>query len=507
MPSYGGGSFSVGTSAPQGFLQYARIYSTNEIVYACVDLLADSVGEPAIVGRRWRRDSPTTRREMRALYQRQYNLTESHWEANQHMLRNGFYEELVAHPLVKLLNNPNPLTSRSQFWGAIEMDKKLGGNAYAVASRVQTGPVRGAIAELWRLRPDRVKVIPKAGGIEGYEYQAGNTKVFYPESDVLHFRERNPLDDYYGMPPLLPLMGRLSIDDYMRSFLKTFFEQGGAGPGAVLALKQKTSQDLKDEIRDRFKKQFGRGGWHELLVIDQNEAAYTQMGLNRGLRDAIPKELDAVNEARISMAFRIPGSILGLLIGYEMSSYANKRQDWQVLWDLTMTPELGDLDDVLNLKLVPQFGGIDEVCFDLSDVKALQEDVDKVQERHRKNFQAGLISWEECREAIGRDPELSEGTLLIPTNMTPITIGRLEDAADTEPVPPPTPALPVATVAEVHCPKCGRWVGRNMNVGAVAYCPKDKEVLVTLPGEEPKVVSISVVRDDDGRVAQLVGEG
>jgi len=60
-----------------------------------------------------------------------------------------------------------------------------------------------------------------------------------------------------------------------------------------------------------------------------------------------------------------------------------------------------------------------------------------------------------------------------------------------------------AREGKVHCPKCGRWVGRNMNVGATAYCPKDKEVLVT--DGESKVISINIVRDEEGRVASLVG--
>jgi HK97 family phage portal protein len=396
-----------------------------------------------------------------------------------------------------VLNNPNPLSSRSQFWGTIEMDKKLGGNAYALASRVQAGPLRGAVTELWRLRPDRVKVIPAKDGIAGYEYNTGQDKIVYPVEDVLHFRERNPLDDYYGMPPLMAVMGRLSIDDYMRQFLRTFFEQGGAGPGAVLSVKQKVSQELKDEIRDRFKKQFGRGGWHELLVLDQNEASYTQMGLNRGLRDAIPKELDAVNEARISMAFRIPGSILGLLIGYESSSYANKRQDWQVFWDLTMTPELGDLDDVINLKLVPQFGGIDEVCFDLSDIKALQEDVDKVQERHRKNVAAGIEFWEESREAMGLDPE-AEGTLLVPSNMVPIVVKR----GKIELPEPEIPALPPPSGAVDVRHDCGKLIARDVVGNPELYCERCNAKF--RPQGDNRTLIKLVERDANDRISRVV---
>jgi len=87
----------------------------------------------------------------------------------------------------------------------------------------------------------------------------------------------------------------------------------------------------------------------------------------------------------------------------------------------------------------------------------------------------------------------------------PTPLDQIENPPDpVVPAPPPQIAAPVNIVAEVHCPKCGRWVGRNMNVGAVAYCPKDKEVEVKME-VEARVLTVTVVRDEDGRVAQLVG--
>lgn len=469
LPSY---SSALGTN----YLGYSNAYRRNEIVFAAVEMLATSAGEPHIIGWRRRRNHPEIRAEARYLSAVQ-GLPKHAVTAM--LMRNGFIEEVGDHPLIRLLNKPNPFMSRGQLWGTVVMDRCLAGNAYILKARVQNGILKGAVGELWRLRPDRVRIIPSASNyIEGYEYNTGRDKIVYPAGDIMHFKTRDPLDDYYGMPPLMAIAGRIDIDDYMKNFLRTFFERGGVGVGGVLSVKQGLSQEQKDDVRGVLdRRTTGPANWHRTLVLDA-DAAYTPMGLNRGLRDALPKELDAVQEARIAMAFGIPGSILGLLIGYESSSYANKRQDWQVFWDLTMTPLLSDLDDVLNLSIVSDFGGIDEVAFDLSDIRALQEDIDLIQERHRKNWLSTLESFEEAREGIGKDPNPKSGTFLMQTNMTPLTVGALDG---TEPVPqlpaavePTTTA--VAVINEVHCPYCGRWIGRNMNVGAVAYCPKCKEV-------------------------------
>lgn len=475
---------------PQGnYLQLARAYSGNEIVYAAIELLASSAGEPHICGRRWRRNSPTVRNPRAAIRNEKRILSAKGVQAvNATLVKNGYVEELPDHPLVEMCNAPNPFMSRGQFWGTAVMDRCLAGNFYALKVRSSVLPNSFPL-ELWRLRPDRVRIIPsQTNYIEGYEYRTGTETIVFPAKDVLHWKTRNPLNDYYGMPPLMPILGRLDIDWYMQSFLRNFFESGGTGPGAVLTVKTRMSEADKDDLRARKSRLFS-GKTGEWLILDNTESSYQQLGLNRGLRDALPKELDAVSEARIAMIFGIPGSILGLLIGYESSSYANKRQDWQVLWDVTMTPLLSDLDDVLNLSLAPEFNGIDEVYFDLDDIKALQEDVDKVQERERKNFQAGGISFEEFRDAIGRDPEISEGLFYVPSNLKVIPFESLGEEPEPTPAPAPMPEeempdegeMPMAAqlvIAEPRCPNCGRRNGANIQAGGSLTCARCREDFV-----------------------------
>lgn len=210
------------------------------------------------------------------------------------------------------------------------------------------------------------------------------------------------------------------------------------------------------------------------------------------------------------MVFRIPGSIVGLKIGYESSSYANKRQDWQVFWDLTMTPLLSDMDDTLNLSLVPEFGGIDDLCFDLGDIRALQEDVDKIQERHRKNLAAGLEFWEEARDAIGLDPQ-GKGTLLMPSNYVPIVVASPGKIELPEPEPVEVPQLPAGTseddiVNEFRCPidDCNRFLGAKLLVGGTVLCPKHNAVMVEKLPELPSPPSpLRMVYDEDDRLVEV----
>ena len=346
---------------------------------------------------------------------------------------NGYWEEVDDHPLVKIVNNPNPYTSRGQFWSMVPVDLFLAGNSYALKARYRDGLLDGAVGELWRLRPDRIKPVPgdMSKGepfIKGYNYTIDGQVKFIDARDIIHWKTRNPMNPYEGLPGILSLLPRINIDTYMRTFLSTFFERGGAGAGASLNIKGKMSeQGKKDDIRERFLRMFS-GGQFDVLVTAAEDVTYTPFTLNRGLRDALPKEIDAVTEARIAMVLGIPGAILGLLIGYETSSYANQRQAWQTFWDITMTPMLSDFDDVLNLSLTPEFGGIDELIFDLSDIKALQEDEDKYQDRVRKNVASRLWTLEEGRFGTGKGPANPDEHFLLPDGSA-VKVSELDSTA------------------------------------------------------------------------------
>lgn len=444
-----------------------RGYAGNEIVYAAIELLATSAAEPRIVGKRWRRAHPQVAeavrnaglanegyrkalgaslkltelsviREAEFNYRAQLNargIPPVYQQAS--LVRNGFIEQVTDHALVKLLNNPNPFMSRFQFYATLIMDRYLAGNAYFLKVR---GPL-GNTVELWRLRPDRVRVVPdRERFISGYTYTVNNVSVTYPAADVVHWKTRNPMSDYYGQPPLMAFMGRIDIDNFMRRFLSVFFERGGSGPGAILTTKGPLTDDQKSQIRERLRRLIGGPDAHtETLILDNTESSYTQMGLSRGLTDALPKDINALNEARLAMAFGIPGSILGLLIGYESSSYANKRADWQVLWDVTLTPLFSDLDDVLNLSMVPEFTGVDEVCFDLSAIRALQEDVDAIHKRARDNYLANVWSQQEARAITGVEAEPQDDELFyLQGGSTTAEYGDL--GVPPEPPEPPGPA-------------------------------------------------------------------
>lgn len=465
-----------GISFPGSFAAYGGTSSANgwrnPTINAGLRLLAKSVAEPSFVGRRYRRNRNQVRQAASLLKARGFRNDAGAKHVDTHLIVNGFMEQVFEHPLVTLLNHPHVGMTGDELWGLTAvLDQWLSGNAYILKARTDLGNV----AELWRLHPARTRPLFDSKGMTvAFEYRAGATVIQYPAKDIIHIKTLNPDDDRIGVPLLLSVIDAIDIDSDMKGYLKSFYRTGGSGPGAILTTESTLTDEDIAEIRERKRRIFGGpAGAHEWLILDNQKTTFQSLGLDRGLAAGLPKEVAAMVSAELSMALGIPGSILGQLIGYESSSYANKRQDWQVLWDITLTPLMEQLDNAINAAFLsptnPEFAGIDEIYSDLSSIRALQEDDDAIQERHRKNVAAGLESWEEGRAAIGLDPNPPDGTYFLPTTARARTLERFAEEADAEPTEPPAPAIeppPVAAVAiaaafrdtfpQIEAPRPGR---------------------------------------------------
>lgn len=394
VPTYQSG---MPQSMPLNYQAFAAEgYGGNEIVFAAIEEITTSASEPRLhvrKGKEWTHDSP----------------------------------------VLSLMEHPNPFMDRYAFIAAILMYYHIAGNAYALKVRSRSGKV----VELWLLRPDRVRIVPDAQKfIARYDYMIGGSEsVPLPVNDVVHWKKRNPLNDFYGMSPLQVIAPRIDTDNYMRAFIKAYFENAGV-PSGILSVKQKLTQEDKDAIKNRFRGFSGPAGWHELMVLDNTDATFTATTAQMGQRGLVVPELDEINEARIAMPFGVPLSIIGARLGMSSSSYGNRKSDREGFWDETLSPLYKEMAGPLNLSLLPEFSGVDEIAFDLSDVRALQEDVDKVHKRVTDDVNSGLMAWEEGRLEVGLPAKPPAGyTIFVPTQVTAMPT---EDVG--KPIEPAAPA-------------------------------------------------------------------
>lgn len=377
---------SVGASIPtweQGAPQtqkesYYRFalegYSRNELVYAAIEELATSAAEPRFAA--YVNGTPDPKR-------------------------------IDTSPALDLLNRPNAYLDRYALIAGVIMHRAVAGNAYLEKVRSRAGKV----VELWPLRPDRVFIVPGSDNsryIDGYDYRLPDRSWRIPAEDVIHIKTRNPLDDYYGLPPLAVVASRVDLDAWMREFAASFFRNAGV-PAGLLQIMHKVERSEREMIMNRYRSDYGgSGGWHKLMVLDgdgkEPAATYTPMGMPLGERGLVMPDLVEINEARVVAPFGVPLQLIGTRLGMQ-TKYSNWKEARESFWQETLMPLYAEIASRISAGLVDEFDGFDFLEFDLSKVQALAEDEDKKHTRVRADFAAGLLTREEGRVALGHEAE------------------------------------------------------------------------------------------------------
>jgi HK97 family phage portal protein len=146
--------------------------------------------------------------------------------------------KLDAHPLINLLERPNPLQAGNEFFQSLYSFLLLSGNSYVLKTGTENQPPK----ELHLLRPDRVKIEPSATTIpKSYQYElSGQVVNSYPvdsetgQSEVKHFKLWNPTDDYYGLSPLRAASVDIDQHNYSAKHNVNLLMNGARPSGAIV---------------------------------------------------------------------------------------------------------------------------------------------------------------------------------------------------------------------------------------------------------------------------------
>lgn len=350
---------------PDGtFLSLARLgYERNELVYACIAEKATSMPEAPL---------------------RVYGS-------------DGLGEPNENHPLRQLISNPNPVLSEFELFELLVTHLDLAGNAFWQIIRDNAGRP----AEIWPMRPDLVR-LDVSKGVPKYWYQVGGS--WYPIPDCLHFRHPNPVDLYFGQPPLRPALRATTLDNEATNFV-TALLQNRAVPGAVITVQQQVDQAYADRLKAQWRQAFGGARRGDVSVLQQGMDV-KMLGLN--LDQLEFPDLRTISEARICMVLGVPPILIGAKVGLDRSTFANYSEARQSFWEETLMPLQRRISDVIVRRLLPMVEGSTyrrapkvRVQFDRSEVLALKESEQAIWERANNALRAGAITVADFRRIVG----------------------------------------------------------------------------------------------------------
>lgn len=323
------------------------------------------------------------------------------------MRGDGQRRDQVDSPLQKLLDSPTPegeLTMEDMlFWTA--WAKHVDGNAYWV--KVRSGNAEtGNVIQLWPISPTLIKPISENGDwISYYKYQYESNKfVRIPVANIIHFRLGvDDQDMRKGLAPLKALVRQIATDDEVDKFVEALLKNY-AVPGLVVTPGAGTSisEDQAKVISEKLSRKFGNDQRGNIAVMSR-ESTIAQFGFSPD--DLNLDILHRVPEERISAVLGVPAIVAGLGAGLDRATYDNARSMGEWFTERKLIPQWRSDERKLNISLLPDFTSNPNIKieFDLTDVRALQEDEDAKYVRLQIAVGKPWMTRNEARDDIGMD--------------------------------------------------------------------------------------------------------
>ena len=329
-------------------------------------------------------------------------------------------DEIDQHPLLALLQAPNPSQGGAALMRAMYGYYLIAGNSYLEA----VGPDNGVPREIYSLRPDRMKVIPGRAGMAGaYVYTVGSDSVTWPvneltgEGPILHIKAFNPLDDWYGLSPLEAASYAIDQHNEAGKWNQALLQNSGSPSGALVyapkegpgVLTDDQFGKLKGEIDEKFSG--SRNAGRPLLL--EGGFDWKQIGLSPRDMDWLEGKKSASQD--ICAAYGVPPQLLGI---EGSMTFANYEQARLALYEDTVLPFLDNIAEELNHWLVPKFGEGLRLGYDLDEISALEPRRKELWDKILKS--GSILTKNEQREALGYEPVEGGDDLMVDATQLPM---------------------------------------------------------------------------------------
>ncbi|MCH7605319.1 phage portal protein [Patescibacteria group bacterium] len=355
---------------------------------------------------------------------------------------NSDLKPMPNHPLLKLMQNPNPSMSYSDFLGHFLSHAMLTGESYIWEVRNRAGLLDALlpIPTSWvtkKYDQDRRTILY----YEVWQGQGPRARVLPMDMTVLKFI--NPSNPTEGLGPLQAAIKEVQTDeerqDYMIEMLVNV-----KSPGMTIYQEEDWTPAQKRDTTALLNDLIGKGRRGNPLFIGGTGAKVEMIA---PLKDLDWPGLTNLSETRICTVFGVPPIIIGLRSGLERATYANYEQADRSFYRGTMIPIWRMLENAFTRGFIFNEQEQQDLKFmyDLSGVMQLQEDQTEVASRAVTLFHGGLITRNRARELTGEEPIVNKDVgdvLLQPMNLIETRIdgkpterqeAMLEEELDTDP--------------------------------------------------------------------------
>lgn len=328
-------------------------------------------------------------------------------------------KEIDDHPLLTLMQSPNPTQGWGKFFEAYVAFYYIAGNSYIWANRAQNG--KGLPLELWTLRPDRMRIKPDPKQfVGGYEYSVNGQTRDFDTREVLHTKTFAPLDDWYGLSPLAVAARAIDVRNAGGDWNLALLQNSGRVPGFFVTdgrLGDTEFERMRQELLDRYtgSRNVGLPG-----LLEQ--------GLKWVANGMTPMDMDwsglSLHEQReIALTIGVPSEMLA---DPEVKTYASYSEARAGFYTETVLPLMDILRDELNRFVVAMYGPTYWLDYNTEDIEALAP---MRAARWQQVTTANFLTIDEKREAVGYGPLPGGIGKVVVINNTNATLQEVVDGS------------------------------------------------------------------------------
>jgi HK97 family phage portal protein len=305
--------------------------------------------------------------------------------------------EIQDHPLLKLIEKPNPLQGGPQYTESVFGFYLISGNCFETWVTPDTGPNKGRPMELWTLRPDRTRIVPAPANsghvIASYEYRAGTMAQRFDVAVVLHQKFFSPTDDFYGLSPI-QVASRVIDGDNQALEWNYHLLKNDARPPSALIVRGMMQGDARDQLKKDLEERYSGSKNARRPMVLEGDVDWKTLAVN-------PADLDwmqgrKLNAREIAKVYGVPSEFVDM----DQVSYASKQEARRGLYHETILPLLDRRRDDLNNAITPLFGDGLFLDYDRDQIEALRDDTVKLYVALQG---AQFLTFNEKRQAAGYD--------------------------------------------------------------------------------------------------------
>lgn len=342
------------------------------------------------------------------------------------IVRKGSEENLENHPLLELLQSPNPLMSFNQLMEVSVIHYALYGELFYVfeKSMGQLAGISRLPAEIWPFHPKKFKAVISKGVLRGWDYNGQRYEV----EDVLHSFYYDTANDHRGLSPLDPSKDLIDVDWKSMIFQKSFYDND-ATPGFVLATDKSLQPEQAKRIAEDWTQRYsGPSKSFKMAVL---EAGLKPVTIGTDQRKMQFIEQKRFQREEILGIWKVPKSLFGITDDLNYATFIGQKK---MFWTEVLMPIFAKIEDDINKQIAMRFSNDARFKFDFTNVIALQEDFDEKVDTAKKLFEIGFTRNEiNKRLQLGFEDVAWGDVAWFPMALTPVKDGEPSDPAAQEP--------------------------------------------------------------------------